>query len=172
MSSRGTANGVCQRCSMRRIDYSTSASQRPSKAAKLTNRRLISVQGQDATQFLQGLTTNKIQPERTTGVYSAFLTAQVTFIIRRHSYSHIICICIYIYIYVCVCVCVCVYVLYQYSNGYGVGPGIERCVHLSHRPLAYIRGYVPHQRITNGARLLDRGRRVRRVEIIHAPQAT
>ncbi len=66
---------ICRRCARGRARYSDLSS--APKAAKLTNRRLISVQGQDAAHFLQGLTTNNIRPEQTSGTYSAFLTAQV-----------------------------------------------------------------------------------------------
>ncbi|KAI9829528.1 MAG: ccr4 associated factor [Phylliscum demangeonii] len=45
-------------------------------ACKLTNRRLIAVQGLDATNFLHGITTNSIDPGQRTALYSAFLTAQ------------------------------------------------------------------------------------------------
>ena len=47
------------------------------KAVKLTNRRLISVHGQDSTNFLQGITTNTVKTGQRSGQYSAFLTAQV-----------------------------------------------------------------------------------------------
>ena len=54
----------------------------------------------------------------------------------------------------------------------GVGPGPERCVHLPDGPLACVCGYLSDQRIPDRARLLGRGRRVRSIEIIYAPQAT
>ena len=91
---------VCRRCLARqplrsrsllpveaRAPASTAAAQRPpapgaipppSGAAQLSNRRLISVHGQDAAHFLQGLTTGNLRPEQTRGLYSAFLTAQVS----------------------------------------------------------------------------------------------
>lgn len=48
----------------------------PSGAAKLTNRRLISLHGRDAPKFLQGIVTANIQPETKAGLYTAFLNAQ------------------------------------------------------------------------------------------------
>ncbi|KAI9790750.1 MAG: ccr4 associated factor [Peltula sp. TS41687] len=60
----------------RRLTTGPSLCPPPSKAAKLTNRRLISIHGADSAQFLQGLTTNTIDPRSTRGYYSAFLTAQ------------------------------------------------------------------------------------------------
>ncbi|KAI9840407.1 MAG: ccr4 associated factor [Sclerophora amabilis] len=79
-------NSICVRCLARRT-YSTSlrreaqrsrlpARPPPSGAARLVNRRLIALNGYDAPHFLQGLTTNNIRPGQTTGLYSAFLTAQ------------------------------------------------------------------------------------------------
>lgn len=47
-----------------------------SGAAKLTNRRLISVHGIDAPKFLQGIVTANVRPESRSGFYTAFLTAQ------------------------------------------------------------------------------------------------
>ncbi|KAI9849549.1 MAG: ccr4 associated factor [Thelocarpon superellum] len=44
--------------------------------AKLTHRRLISVKGQDAAHFLQGLTSNNIRADQTTATYACFLNAQ------------------------------------------------------------------------------------------------
>ncbi|MCJ1371984.1 ccr4 associated factor [Loxospora ochrophaea] len=48
----------------------------PSGYAHLPTRRLISLTGSDAAQFLQGLTTANISPTTTTGIYSGFLNAQ------------------------------------------------------------------------------------------------
>ena len=48
----------------------------PTGAAKLSNRRLISLHGQDAPKFLQGIITANVRPESRTGFYAAFLTAQ------------------------------------------------------------------------------------------------
>ncbi|TID18822.1 Guanine nucleotide-binding protein subunit alpha [Venturia nashicola] len=44
--------------------------------ARLTNRTVISLTGSDASKFLQGLTTNNVDPSRDTGWFSAFLNAQ------------------------------------------------------------------------------------------------
>jgi folate-binding protein YgfZ len=44
-------------------------------AAKLTNRRLISLHGPEAPKFLQGIITNNLRSDSRTGFYSAFLTA-------------------------------------------------------------------------------------------------
>src|SRR5438034_1220265 len=49
--------------------------------AKLTNRALISISGQDSTSFLQGLITQNVASPRNyplprTGFYAAFLNAQ------------------------------------------------------------------------------------------------
>ncbi|KAK4505717.1 hypothetical protein PRZ48_003682 [Zasmidium cellare] len=65
----------------RRRLYSTTASQAPpppppSAAARLTNRRLISLIGNDAPKFMQGIITNNVRPDSTSGFYAAFLTAQ------------------------------------------------------------------------------------------------
>ncbi|KAI9887258.1 MAG: ccr4 associated factor [Watsoniomyces obsoletus] len=77
MLGRTPSRFICHQCAKGRRRYSDlPSSTSPPKAAKLTNRRLISVQGQDAAHFLQGLTTNNIRPEQTSGFYSAFLTAQ------------------------------------------------------------------------------------------------
>ncbi|KAE9964140.1 hypothetical protein BLS_008597 [Venturia inaequalis] len=48
----------------------------PSGYARLTNRTIISLTGSDASKFLQGLTTNNVDPARETGWFSAFLNAQ------------------------------------------------------------------------------------------------
>lgn len=61
--------------------YSTETTPPPpaSGAAKLTNRRLISLHGVDTPKFLQGIITNNVKtsgPESTKGLYAAFLTAQ------------------------------------------------------------------------------------------------
>lgn len=48
-----------------------------SAAAKLTNRRLVSLQGRDAPKFLQGIITNNVSTDGTlNGLFAAFLTAQ------------------------------------------------------------------------------------------------
>jgi folate-binding protein YgfZ len=47
-----------------------------SSYAKLTNRRLISLSGVDAPKFLQGLTTNNVDPTKDEAWYTAFLNAQ------------------------------------------------------------------------------------------------
>ena len=74
---------ICARClrrSQRRL-YATNADKTSpptppqSGAANLTNRRLLSLHGQDAAKFLQGLVTANIRPESRSGVYTAFLTA-------------------------------------------------------------------------------------------------
>ncbi|KAH0553227.1 hypothetical protein GP486_006607 [Trichoglossum hirsutum] len=48
-----------------------------SGVAKLTNRRLIALSGQDVPHFLQGMVTNNVRPGETRGFYAAFLNAQV-----------------------------------------------------------------------------------------------
>ncbi|KAF2161273.1 hypothetical protein M409DRAFT_69879 [Zasmidium cellare ATCC 36951] len=48
----------------------------PSAAARLTNRRLISLIGHDAPKFMQGIITNNVRSDSTSGFYAAFLTAQ------------------------------------------------------------------------------------------------
>ncbi|CAK3808974.1 transferase CAF17, mitochondrial [Lecanosticta acicola] len=78
------ASYLCRRCISRQLRrlYSITSSTKPppppppSGAAKLTNRRLISLQGQDTSKFLQGIVTNNVRPESTSGFYAAFLTAQ------------------------------------------------------------------------------------------------
>ncbi|KAF2216534.1 hypothetical protein CERZMDRAFT_89907, partial [Cercospora zeae-maydis SCOH1-5] len=76
---------ICARCLARqsrhaRRQYATSASLPPappsSGAAKLTSRRLISLNGAETPKFLQGIVTNNVRPESTSGSYAAFLTAQ------------------------------------------------------------------------------------------------
>lgn len=78
---------ICQQClrHSRRRPFSSqpdSAAATPpppppsSGAAKLSNRRLISLHGQDAPKFLQGIITQNIQPETKAGLYTAFLNAQ------------------------------------------------------------------------------------------------
>ncbi|KAK0935201.1 ccr4 associated factor [Friedmanniomyces endolithicus] len=47
----------------------------PSGAARLANRRLISLHGEEAPKFLQGLITNNVTPRTQAGFYAAFLTA-------------------------------------------------------------------------------------------------
>ncbi|KAF2486167.1 hypothetical protein BDY17DRAFT_245200 [Neohortaea acidophila] len=76
---------ICARC-LRQYgirSYSTSAGRNPpppppppSGAARLSNRRLLSIHGQDAAKFLQGLITANVRPESRTGFYTAFLNAQ------------------------------------------------------------------------------------------------
>ncbi|EME85459.1 uncharacterized protein MYCFIDRAFT_40837 [Pseudocercospora fijiensis CIRAD86] len=76
---------VCARClspQARRLYATDSASKTapqsppPSGAAKLSNRRLISLHGQETPKFLQGIITNNVRPESAAGFYAAFLTAQ------------------------------------------------------------------------------------------------
>lgn len=77
---------ICLRCLARsRRSYATttgpqSASLPPappaSGASRLTNRRLISLNGQDAPKFLQGIITNNLRRDSHTGFFAAFLTAQ------------------------------------------------------------------------------------------------
>ncbi|KAK0876215.1 ccr4 associated factor [Friedmanniomyces endolithicus] len=47
----------------------------PSGAARPANRRLISLHGEEAPKFLQGLITNNVTPRTQAGFYAAFLTA-------------------------------------------------------------------------------------------------
>ncbi|OCK82607.1 Aminomethyltransferase folate-binding domain-containing protein [Lepidopterella palustris CBS 459.81] len=56
--------------------------------AKLTHRRLISLSGQDAPKFLQGLTTNNVDPKTTTAWYSAFLDARGRMMWDTFIYPH------------------------------------------------------------------------------------
>lgn len=67
----------CQQLACRRRFYSTSPPPLHLDAGhtRLTNRRLISLHGADAPKFLQGLTTNNVHTSRTSGWYSAFLSA-------------------------------------------------------------------------------------------------
>lgn len=81
---------VCMRCLARRSrrrQYSSSsvaddarlsnAPQPPTAgAAKLTTRRVITLHGQDASKFLQGLITNDVSKDTQNGYYAAFLNAQ------------------------------------------------------------------------------------------------
>ncbi|KXT05396.1 hypothetical protein AC578_10962 [Pseudocercospora eumusae] len=76
---------ICARClsrQARRLYATDSASKTapqpppPSGAAKLSNRRLISLHGQDTPRFLQGIITNNLRPDSTAGFFAAFLTAQ------------------------------------------------------------------------------------------------
>ena len=74
---------ICSKClhRSRRQLYSTQTDSPPppppaSGAAKLTNRRLISLHGQDAPKFLQGIVTANVRPESRFGFYTSFLTAQ------------------------------------------------------------------------------------------------
>ena len=54
--------------------FATSAHK--SAITSLPHRQLVSVSGHDAPKFLQGLTTNNVDPSRPSGWYSAFLNAQ------------------------------------------------------------------------------------------------
>jgi folate-binding protein YgfZ len=47
-----------------------------SAAALLTNRRLLTIRGPDAIRFLQGLVTNNVRINQSSGFYAAFLNAQ------------------------------------------------------------------------------------------------
>jgi len=74
---------ICASCrgTARRLYSAGSSPKNPppppsSGAAKLTTRRLIHIQGQEAPKFLQGIITNNVKPESRTGFYAAFLTAQ------------------------------------------------------------------------------------------------
>lgn len=77
---------ICARCLSRqskqahRLQSTTSTHPPPSPpssgAAKLSNRRLISLHGPETPKFLQGIITNNVRPESTSGFYAAFLTAQ------------------------------------------------------------------------------------------------
>ncbi|KAI7645707.1 hypothetical protein KC318_g19870, partial [Hortaea werneckii] len=83
MFSRTTsAPYICARCiaRQRRLYSSKGASPPPpppppSGAAKLTNRRLISLHGDEAPKFMQGIVTNNVRAESMAGFYAAFLTA-------------------------------------------------------------------------------------------------
>lgn len=76
---------VCARCLSRQARrlYATASMSNtapqpppPSGAAKLSNRRLISLHGQETPKFLQGIITNNVRPDSAAGFYAAFLTAQ------------------------------------------------------------------------------------------------
>ncbi|KAK3703927.1 ccr4 associated factor [Vermiconidia calcicola] len=74
---------ICARCLRlsRLRHYSTQNTKLPppppaSGAAKLTNRRLISLHGQDAPKFLQGIVTANVTPGTRSGLFTAFLNAQ------------------------------------------------------------------------------------------------
>ena len=74
---------ICARCLQqpRRRLFSARSDSTPSLppssgAAKLTNRRLILLHGQDTPKFLQGIVTANVRPESHKGFYAAFLTAQ------------------------------------------------------------------------------------------------
>lgn len=75
---------ICGRCLARtKRGYATSPSSTSlppappsSGAAKLTNRRLISLHGKDTAKFLQGIVTNNVRPDSRAGFFAAFLTAQ------------------------------------------------------------------------------------------------
>lgn len=77
-----TLASTCARCLKRQTQrsYSSQSNSLPppppsSGAAKLTNRRLISLHGPEAPKFLQGIITNNLRPESRHGFYAAFLTA-------------------------------------------------------------------------------------------------
>lgn len=76
-----SASYICARClaRQRRRLYSSQTTPppppSPSGAAKLTTRRLISLHGEEAPKFLQGLVTNSVRPSSRAGFYAAFLTA-------------------------------------------------------------------------------------------------
>lgn len=61
---------------VRRTLTTTTAPAPSTTYAKLTNRRLLTLHGPDAPNFLQGLVTAAIRPLQTTGTYTAFLNAQ------------------------------------------------------------------------------------------------
>ena len=75
---------VCGRCTRRGYrKYSSSSlpdtfeqQAVPFGKVHLSNRRLLLVSGVDASKFLQGLTTNNVDPSRAEGWYTAFLHAQ------------------------------------------------------------------------------------------------
>ncbi|KAK5167777.1 ccr4 associated factor [Saxophila tyrrhenica] len=75
-------HNICAQClrhSKRRLYSSTSNNPPPpppTGTAKLTNRRLVSLHGQDAPKFLQGLVTANVRPDSRSGFYAAFLTGQ------------------------------------------------------------------------------------------------
>ncbi|KAH0547585.1 hypothetical protein FGG08_000310 [Glutinoglossum americanum] len=48
----------------------------PSGTAKLTNRSLIALHGEDVPRFLQGMITNKVRPTEKGGFFAAFLNAK------------------------------------------------------------------------------------------------
>ena len=70
---------ICLRCIIQQRHKSTSSAKRPfppaSGKVRLDTRRLVSVQGYDASRFLQGLTTNNVHRHQTNGWYCAFLSA-------------------------------------------------------------------------------------------------
>ncbi|KAK4988254.1 mRNA-decapping enzyme subunit 2 [Elasticomyces elasticus] len=84
MLARPSAHYVCASCLVRlRQTRKLSSAQRnlptlppPSGAARLDNRRLISLHGPDASKFLQGIITNNVRSDSRAGFYAAFLTAQ------------------------------------------------------------------------------------------------
>ena len=76
-------NHICTNCLRRSQSrlYSSQLDNAPAEpprsgAAKLTSRRLISLQGQDAGKFLQGLVSGNIKPDSRSGLFTAFLNAQ------------------------------------------------------------------------------------------------
>lgn len=82
MLTRATISGfTCPRCLLhqqRRLYsefFNNPPTPPPSGAAKLTNRRLISLHGEGAPKFLQGIITNNVKPQDRIGYYAAFLTA-------------------------------------------------------------------------------------------------
>lgn len=86
LGSSQRASYVCARCLSRqsRRQYATEVAGStahpppppPSGAARLTNRRLISLVGPETPKFLQGIVSNSVRTESTGGFYTAFLTAQ------------------------------------------------------------------------------------------------
>jgi transferase CAF17, mitochondrial len=74
---------ICSQClrqSRRRLyssqNNSPPSAPPPSGAVRLANRRLISLHGQDAPKFLQGLVTANVNPSSRAGFYAAFLNGQ------------------------------------------------------------------------------------------------
>lgn len=75
------SNFTCARCLLRQKrrfhteGLNNPPSPPPSGAAKLTNRRIVSLHGEEAPKFLQGIITNNVKPQDRVGYYAAFLTA-------------------------------------------------------------------------------------------------
>jgi folate-binding protein YgfZ len=75
---------ICSRCvgRSRRLFSATHRAQNsppsppPAGYTHLSNRKVVSVSGIDAPKFLQGLSTNNVDPARDDGWYTAFLNAQ------------------------------------------------------------------------------------------------